>query len=276
MHQRDIVTAYLYGTLDHAIHMEAPPELMARVLHHCQGEPSTSQRSQPVNEQFAHTNANILRSTSKNIARDIDLLQLLTLKTRPASIRPSVQVLRSIYGLKQSGRTWFQHFKHDMLARGFKNSDLTPCLFIKQDGKEFIIVAIYVDDLNLFGTDRIIQDTIRMLKKVFEMRDLGKTAFCLGLQFDYLSHGILLHQTTYTKRILKHFHMDNLKPVKSPMDLRSLDKHKDIFRKREDHEPLLGSEVPYLSATGALMFLATQTRPDIAFSVSLQLGIGMG
>lgn len=63
--------------------------------------------------------------------------------------------------------------------------------------------------------------------------------------------------------------MDNLKPVKSPMDLRSLDRNKDIFRKREDHEPLLGSEVPYLSATGALMFLGTQTRPDIAFFVSL-------
>ena len=53
------------------------------------------------------------------------------------------------------------------------------------------------------------------------------------------------------------------------MEMRSLDRDKDIFRKRSENEPLLGSEKPYLSAIGALMFLANQTRPDIAFAVNL-------
>jgi hypothetical protein len=32
---------------------------------------------------------------------------------------------------------------------------------------------------------------------------------------------------------------------------------------------VLGSEYPYLSAIGALMYLANNTRPDIAFTVNL-------
>ncbi|KAI5654415.1 hypothetical protein M9H77_31602 [Catharanthus roseus] len=49
----------------------------------------------------------------------------------------------------------------------------------------------------------------------------------------------------------------------------SLDTKKDSFRPQEDNEELLGPEVPYLSAIGALMYLANNTRLDIAFSVNM-------
>ncbi|KAL0296801.1 UNVERIFIED_CONTAM: Secreted RxLR effector protein [Sesamum radiatum] len=53
------------------------------------------------------------------------------------------------------------------------------------------------------------------------------------------------------------------------MVVRSLDVKKDPFRPRESDEELLGPEVPYLSAIGALMYLANHTRPDITFVVNL-------
>jgi len=53
------------------------------------------------------------------------------------------------------------------------------------------------------------------------------------------------------------------------MVVRLLDVKKDHFHPREDDEEILGPEVPYLSAIGALMYLANCTRPNIAFSVNL-------
>ena len=50
--------------------------------------------------------------------------------------------------------------------------------------------------------------------------------------------------------------MDKAHPLSTPMIVRSLDVKKDPFRPREDNEEILGPEVPYLSAIGALMYLA--------------------
>ncbi|XP_060963457.1 secreted RxLR effector protein 161-like [Cannabis sativa] len=63
--------------------------------------------------------------------------------------------------------------------------------------------------------------------------------------------------------------MDKSHPLSSPMVVRSLNVEKDTFRPREEHEELLGLEVPYLSAIRALMYLANCTRPAITFSINL-------
>ena len=53
------------------------------------------------------------------------------------------------------------------------------------------------------------------------------------------------------------------------MVVRSLEVTKDSFGLKKENEELLGPEVPYLSAIGAIMYLANYTRSDIAFSVNL-------
>ncbi|XP_059663813.1 secreted RxLR effector protein 161-like [Cornus florida] len=53
------------------------------------------------------------------------------------------------------------------------------------------------------------------------------------------------------------------------MVVRSLDIKKNHFRPRKYDEELLGPEVPYLSAIGALLYLANCIRPDIIFPVNL-------
>jgi hypothetical protein len=49
------------------------------------------------------------------------------------------------------------------------------------------------------------------------------------------------------------------------MVVRSLDLEKDPFRPRDDEEQILGPKFPYLSTIGALMYLASNTRLNIAF-----------
>lgn len=101
------------------------------------------------------------------------------------------------------------------------------------------------------------------------MKDLGVTKLCLGLQIEHLHNGIFVHQSNYIQKMLKRFNMDKAHPLSTPMVVRSLDVKKDPYRPRENNEKALGPEVPYLSAIGALMYLANNTRPDIAFSVNV-------
>ncbi|XP_058775998.1 secreted RxLR effector protein 161-like [Vicia villosa] len=63
--------------------------------------------------------------------------------------------------------------------------------------------------------------------------------------------------------------MDKANPLSSPMMGRTLNIEKDPFRPKESNEEDLGSEVSYLSAIGALIYIVNYTRPDIDFAVNL-------
>ena len=164
---------------------------------------------------------------------------------------------------------WYNRLSEYLLQKRYKNDPLCPCVFIKRCGSEFVIIAVYVDDLNIIGTTNELSEAVVNLKKEFEMKNLGKTNLCLGLQIEHLENGIFVHQSAYISKVLKRFYIDNAHPLSTPMVVRSLDVNKDPFRPRMDDEELLGPEVPYLSAIGALMYLASHTRPDISFSINL-------
>ncbi|KAM1348764.1 hypothetical protein COP2_003045 [Malus domestica] len=53
------------------------------------------------------------------------------------------------------------------------------------------------------------------------------------------------------------------------MVVQTLDAKRDLFHPKEDEEEILEPKVPYLSAIGALLYLAQCTRPDISFNVNL-------
>ncbi|XP_059291968.1 secreted RxLR effector protein 161-like [Lycium ferocissimum] len=134
---------------------------------------------------------------------------------------------------------WYNRLSEYLINEGYINDAICPCVFIKKTKSEFVILVVYVDDINLIGTPE----------------ELQKTVF--------------IHQSAYIEKVLKQFYMDNAHLLSTPMVVRSLEVNKDPFRPQEENEELLGPEVPYLSAIGTLMYLANATRPDIAFSVNL-------
>ena len=93
----------------------------------------------------------------------------------------SIKSQRSLYGLKQSDRTWYNHLSHYLLKEGYVNNSICPCVFIKKIENGFAIIVVYVDDLNLIGTPEELIKAANYFKKDFEMKDLGKTRYCLDL-----------------------------------------------------------------------------------------------
>jgi hypothetical protein len=58
-------------------------------------------------------------------------------------------------------------------------------------------------------------------------------------------------------------------PFETPKIVWSSEADKDSFQPKEKDEQGLRPEVPYLSAIGALMYLANCTLPDIALAISV-------
>ena len=54
---------------------------------------------------------------------------------------------RSLYGLKQSPRCWYEELKVHLMSLGFSPSLADPCVFLKWDDERLSIVTAYVDDL---------------------------------------------------------------------------------------------------------------------------------
>jgi hypothetical protein len=90
---------------------------------------------------------------------------------------------KSLYGLKQSPRMWYQKFDTYILGLGFVRSRVDHCVYSKHIGNHFIYVVLYVDDMLLVGNNMdVIKEVKSQLSSKFEMKDLGAANFILGME----------------------------------------------------------------------------------------------
>jgi hypothetical protein len=59
-----------------------------------------------------------------------------------------LKLKKSLYGLKQASLNWLEKLKQGLTDRGFKPSEINPCLYMKKD----MIVLTYVNDCIIIGT----------------------------------------------------------------------------------------------------------------------------
>ena len=64
-----------------------------------------------------------------------------------------VKLLKSLYGLRQSGANWYNHITDTLIELGYESSHTDPCTFVRREGHHISIVGIYVDDCLFFGTN---------------------------------------------------------------------------------------------------------------------------
>jgi hypothetical protein len=162
---------------------------------------------------------------------------------------------------------WYKHLRDFLLHHQFQHDQTLPCLFTLKDKTGFVIIAVYVDDLNLVGTPDTCSRAMSLLTIQFEMKLLGDTTLCSGLQVVHLPYkSIFLHQTTYTQNILKMFLMNQAKPLSALMvgQSKTFD---DPYRPCEEEE--FYDKNKYLAAVGALLYLSIYTRPHIYFATSV-------
>jgi hypothetical protein len=174
----------------------------------------------------------------------------------------------SLYGLRQSPLNWFKMLKAGLQMRGFVQSNNDACLFISKD----CICLVYVDDCLFFAqNDATIMDVINSLKNPqptkenptpqrFMLNVEDSVAGFLGIHMAAKTTGTIeLTQKGLIDRVITVTGLSESLDKQTPADTKPLGK--------DDNGPPCEEKWSYPSLVGMLMYLASNTRPDIAYAV---------
>ncbi|EXB88426.1 Retrovirus-related Pol polyprotein from transposon TNT 1-94 [Morus notabilis] len=121
---------------------------------------------------------------------------------------------KSLYGLKQSPRAWFDQF-----TKGYKQAGGDHTLFYQHKNDKTAILIVYVDDIILTGDDLEEWERLkRKLAKEFEIKDLGSLRYFLGMEIARNKCGISVSQRKYVLDLLKETGMMGCKLAKTPVE----------------------------------------------------------
>ncbi|KAK1680872.1 hypothetical protein QYE76_041720 [Lolium multiflorum] len=168
---------------------------------------------------------------------------------------------KALYGLRQAPRAWNIKLDRALISLGFEKSPLEHAMYKRGQGRDRLLVGIYVDDLLITGADEeeIAKFKLQM-KELFKMSDLGLLTYYLGIEVQQKLGEITLCQEAYAKRILENCGMEDCNPTQVPMEPR-------LKLSKKSEAPAVDA-TEYRSVVGSLRYLVN-TRPDLAYSVGI-------
>ena len=194
------------------------------------------------------------------------------------------RIVKPVYGMAQAGRRWQRSLFPWLEEFGLAPSAHDSCLFhMERDYvdpatghtvRDRLLVGVYVDDLacgyKYSGAGSLYADFVTALQARWKVEDEGELSDLLGVDFSFDNGTVTLAQTKYIRKLVSTYLNDSpskkrgtLPHVKELPDhvaagLSQLDSavHPDLRRK-------------YQSLVGALLYCATNTRPDIAYAVGM-------
>ena len=189
-------------------------------------------------------------------------------------------LLKSIYGLRQAPRIWFNHFKASLMTFGFTQSQVDPCLFIYKLGSIVIYGLLWVDDLVLMTNDDATRDRlINFLRdqRKYTLTDKGEATWLLGIALtrDRQKRTITLSQELYIQNMLNRFSVYMNKANCRSFDVPALD---ELCSFHGDDGPEEGSAEAermkplasvYLQIIGSLIWLTSCTLPHLCVATNV-------
>ena len=178
-------------------------------------------------------------------------------------------LLKSLYGLKQASRVWYQELDKKLTSLGFLRTYMDTSVFTLSDSGTFLYLAVWVDDILLIGPQsKLIHSVKTLLRQSFQMSDLGDVSYLLGIDVtrDRTARSMTLHQGLYLKHLLTRFKMESANPIATPMEPKC---PPALFHAPDNAAEIAEMQgVPYAQLIGSLMYAMLGTRPDLAYPVS--------
>ncbi|GJU18925.1 retrovirus-related pol polyprotein from transposon TNT 1-94 [Tanacetum coccineum] len=128
---------------------------------------------------------------------------------------------KAFYGLKQAPRAWYDMLSLFLISQDFSKGSADPTLLIRKEGKELLLVQVYVYDIIFaVSTPKLCDLFAKIICSKFKMSMMGKISFFLGLQIFQNLRGIFINQSKYVLESLKKYGFDSCDPVDTPNDTR--------------------------------------------------------
>ena len=142
-------------------------------------------------------------------------------------------------------------------------SKVDACLYYQMNNEKTIFVVVWVDDIIVAAnSEKYLNETKKLLKQSFKMKDLGQISWFLCIRFKQTNNGIEMSQSHYLRTILEQFGMEQCKPRSTPCELK-LSAYIDEI---DDEGP--EDERTYREIVGSLVYAITCTRPDLSWVVT--------
>ena len=184
--------------------------------------------------------------------------------TQVQTARGYYEVKRNLPGQRLGAKAWFDYFTDWLKERGFKFSDINPCLGRKD---EQMMVLIHVDDVIYVSTKDYMENTfLPDIRKRFDISeqhvsDNGTTFTFLRRIYEQVKEGLKILPGKYAESMVEQYEekMGRVKIQKLPCGPEMLE---------FDGTTLLNGELSsmYRSLVGCGIYLS-QERMDISFTI---------
>lgn len=173
------------------------------------------------------------------------------------------KLVKNLYGLKQGANEWNKKFNAVMKKCGYIQSLNDPCLYTKKAEKDVIYITNHVDDIVVAATHiNLINIFQSLMSQEFSIKNLGTLQYYLGIQFERDDNGVFYaNQEKYIINKLHEFNLTDVGGSTTPINT-------GYLSNTMNQDPFESQEI-YRSAIGSLLYLSTNTRPDIAIATSI-------
>lgn len=172
---------------------------------------------------------------------------------------------KALYGLHQSGRSWFYELHTVLENLKFKKLEWVNCVYVFENN---VVLLLYVDDIILFGRNsHHIEKVIKLLSSNFDLKILGKTRKLLGVEFEECENKLYIHQHNYIEKICKAYEKFYIPVSSLPIAQGTVLSKQQCPSSADEISEM--EKLPYRNIIGCLAYLASRTRPDICYAVNV-------
>ncbi|GJU10384.1 retrovirus-related pol polyprotein from transposon TNT 1-94 [Tanacetum coccineum] len=117
---------------------------------------------------------------------------------------------KALYGLKQAPHALYDLLSKFLLSQEFLKGYVDPTLFTGKEGKDILLVQIYVDDIIFASTNPALCDIFAdIMSSKFKMSIIGKMSFFIRFKISQIPKGIFINQSKYSLEILKKYGIES-------------------------------------------------------------------